>query len=60
MKSIPKGGGKQNIQEDQRGIFLVNAFSKIYESALKIQNEKQKWEHVTDADSRTKTKINSK
>ena len=42
MKSIPKGGGKQNIQENQRGIFLVNAFSKIYESALKIQNEKQK------------------
>ena len=30
---------KENIQENQRGIFLVNTISKIYESALKIQNE---------------------
>ena len=41
MKSIHKGGVKENIQENQRGIFLVNIVSKIYESALKIQNEKK-------------------
>ena len=39
LKSSHKGGVKENIQENQRGIFLVNAVSKIYESALKIQNE---------------------
>ena len=39
MKSIHKGGVKEKIQENQRGIFLVNTVSKIYESALKIQNE---------------------
>ena len=39
MKRIHKGGGKEKIQENQRGIFLVNTVSKIYESALKIQNE---------------------
>ena len=39
VKSIHKGGIKENIQENQRGIFLVNTVSKIYESALKIQNE---------------------
>ena len=39
MKSIHKGGVKENIQQSQRGIFLVNTVSKIYESALKIQNE---------------------
>ena len=41
MKSIHKGRVKENIRENQRGIFLVNAVSKIYESALKIQNEKK-------------------
>ena len=41
LKSIHKGGVKENIQENQRGIFLVNIVSKIYESALKIQNEKK-------------------
>ena len=39
VKSIYKGGVEENIQENQREIFLVNAVSKIYESALKIQNE---------------------
>ena len=39
VKSIHKGGGEENIQENRRGIFLVNRVSKIYESALKIQNE---------------------
>ena len=39
VKSIHKGGVKKKIQENQREIFLVNAFSKIYESAFKIQNE---------------------
>ena len=41
MKSIHKGGVKENIQENQRGIFLMNIVSKIYESTLKIQNEKK-------------------
>ena len=36
VKSIHKGGVKENIQENQRGVFLVNTVSKIYESALKI------------------------
>ena len=39
VKSIHKSGVKENIQENQRGIFLVNTVSKTYESALKIQNE---------------------
>ena len=39
MKSIHKSEVKENIHESQRGIFLVNRVSKIYESALKIQNE---------------------
>ena len=39
MKSKHKGGVKENINQNQRGIFLVNTVSKIYESALKIQNE---------------------
>ena len=38
-KSIYKGGGKENIQKNQREIFLVITVSKIYGSALKIQNE---------------------
>ena len=41
LKSIHKGGVKENIQENQRGIFLVNTVSKTYESALKIQVEKK-------------------
>ena len=39
VESIYKGGDKENIQENQRGIFLVNTVPKIYESALKTQNE---------------------
>ena len=35
VKSIRRGGVKEKIQENQRGIFLVNTASKIYESALK-------------------------
>ena len=34
VKSIHKGGVTENIQENQRQIFLVNTVSKIYESAL--------------------------
>ena len=41
VKSIHKGRVKENIQENQRGIFLMNIVSKIYESTLKIQNEKK-------------------
>ena len=41
VKSIHKVGVKENIQENQRGIFLLNIVSKIYESALKIKNEKK-------------------
>ena len=39
MKRIHKIGEKENIQENQREIFLVNTVPKIYESALKMQNE---------------------
>ena len=39
VKGIHKGEVKENIQENQRGIILVNTISKIYKSALKIQNE---------------------
>ena len=39
VKSIYKVAVKENIQENQRGIFLVNTVSKIYKSALKIKNE---------------------
>ena len=39
VKSMHKGGVKENIQENERGIFLVNTVSKIHESALKKQNE---------------------
>ena len=39
VKSMHKRGVKENIQRNQRGIFLVNTVSKIYESELKIQNE---------------------
>ena len=46
VKSIHKGGVKENIQENQRGIFLVNTVSKIYESELKIQNE-NKYENTS-------------
>ena len=46
VKSIHKGAVKENIQENQRGIFLVNTVSKIYESELKIQNE-NKYENTS-------------
>ena len=39
VKSIYKGGVKENIQENQRWVFLVNSISKIYENVLKMQNE---------------------
>ena len=39
MKSIHKSEVKENIHENQRGIFLVNAVSKIYENVLKRQNK---------------------
>ena len=40
VKSIYKGVAEKNIQEDQRGIFLMRLqYQKIYESLLKIQNE---------------------
>ena len=38
VKRIHNVGVKENIQENQREIFLVNTVSKIYESTLKIQN----------------------
>ena len=41
VTSMHKSVVEENIQENQRGIFLVNTVSKIYESALKIQNEKK-------------------
>ena len=41
MKSIQKDGVKENLQENQIRIFLVNIVSKIYESEFKVQNEKK-------------------
>ena len=38
IKSIYKGGNKANISESQRGIFLVNIISKVYE-LVKINTE---------------------
>ena len=38
VKSIYKDGVKESIQENQRGIFLVNTISQIYKSASKMQN----------------------
>ena len=40
IKSIYKGGNKANISESQRGIFLVNIISKVYELVKITQNEK--------------------
>ena len=39
VKSIHKGGVKGKIQENQRGIFLLNTVSTMYENALILQNE---------------------
>ena len=39
VKSIHKGRVKENIEENQKGIFQVNTVTKIYGSILKIQNE---------------------
>ena len=40
IKSIYKGGNKANISESQRGIFLVNIISKVYELVKITQNGK--------------------
>ena len=40
IKSIYKGGNKANISESQRGIFLVNMISKVYELVKITQNDK--------------------
>ena len=40
IKSIYKSGNKTNISESQRGIFLVNIISKVYELVKITQNEK--------------------
>ena len=40
IKSIYKGGNKANISESQRGIFLINIISKVYELVKITQNEK--------------------
>ena len=40
IKTIFKGGNKANISESQRGIFLVNIISKVYELVEITQNEK--------------------
>ena len=41
VKSIYKGGVKENIQDNQRGLFLVNTISNMHESELKIENKKK-------------------
>ena len=40
IKSIYKGSNKANISESQRGIFLVNIISKVYELVKITQNDK--------------------
>ena len=40
IKSIYKSGNKTNISESERGIFLVNIMSKVYEIVKITQNEK--------------------
>ena len=40
IKSVYKGGNKANISESQRGIFLVNIISKVYELVKITQNDK--------------------
>ena len=40
IKSIYKGGNKANISESQRGVFLVNIISKVYELVKITQNDK--------------------
>ena len=40
IKSIYKGCNKANISESQRGIFLVNIISKVYELVKVTQNDK--------------------
>ena len=39
IKSTYKGGNREKLQESQRGIFLINIISKVYERVKKIQNE---------------------
>ena len=39
VKSVHKGRVKENVQENQSGLFLVNTVSKMYENGLKIQNK---------------------
>ena len=40
IKSIYQSGNKANISESQRGIFLVNIISKVYELVKITQNER--------------------
>ena len=40
IKSIYKGGNKANINESQKGIFLVNIILKVYELVKITQNQK--------------------
>ena len=42
IKSIYKGGNKANISESQRGIFLINIISKVYELVKITQNDVSK------------------
>ena len=40
IESICKGGQRENLNETQRGIFMINAISIAYERVSKIQNQK--------------------
>ena len=61
VESIYKGGDKENIQENQRGIFLVNTVPKIYESALKTQNENrnENMSHIQIAERKQRSTVDS-
>ena len=40
IKSVKKKGNQDKLSESQRGLFIVNVVSKVYERVKKTQNEK--------------------
>ena len=43
IKSIYKGGLRENLSKTQRAIFIMNAISKAYERETEIQNEMRRF-----------------
>ena len=40
IKSVRKKGNQDKLSESQRGLFMVNIVSKVYQRVKKTQNEK--------------------